>query len=254
MTKRGKTLIFVIAVTVVSAVLNGCAESDTAMSPTDSGDPHSFPTPRTGSILPLQLGNEWAYSDTRYDSSGTIEHSRAEYNVAISRAYGKTPSDSLIPLDWQSSVPDTPYDYYVYGREVEAVGRGTLLAYLDVDVDTPGVYLIGTFTKTAVSPYASPVLWLAYPAAREMTYQCTHGSSHVTVTVVSTDTSFYFPDRLAGSTAPVRFVSSCYLYREDDSGGTTYRYFHKEYGELGGLRYEHGRLVLSYALTLYALH
>lgn len=236
---------------VLAAALGGCT-SESAMD-TGGTSPHDFPTPRTGSILPLQPGNEWAYSDTRRDSGGTTVYSRAELNLAIPHAYG-VKSGSFELLGWSTYDPDVTYDFYAYEYEAEEYGRGVLIAYRDIDVDTPGVYLMGTYDGDSLAPYVSPVLWLAYPAVPGMTWQCNHDSLQVTISVVSTDTSFHFPDKLAGSSAPVRFVSSCYLYREDHGGASTYRYFHKDYGELAGLRYENGRLVRTYILTLYSLY
>jgi hypothetical protein len=239
---------------IASCILAGCAKSaDTAMGSESEISPQDPPLPRVASILPLEKGNQWTYSDTRYNVAGDVLGSRDQLDLEIARVYGRS-GMKLIKLEWAYS--DT-FDEYVYAYEWEQTNRGHLVAYRDLDVAQKGVYIIGEYQNASARLYASARLWLAYPADVGTNYQVllpdTADTVPFTMEIVSTDALFYCP--LGGSehVSAARFYD-CYLYKQTKGNAVSYYYYNSEVGAVGYLRYEDGVLLRTYILTSFENH
>jgi hypothetical protein len=236
---------------VVWCVLwTGCAVED---APT-AGSPQNPPLPRTESILPLAIDNQWSYSHTYYDEDGGMVQPRASLDLEIPRVYGKAGS-SLTRLgehsyDWERD--RTTYDEYVYAYEWEQEGRGSLVAYRDRDVAVRGLYLVGFYRRDSVALYPEAKLWLAYPATRGDSWvldTSSSGTAPSTIEVVTTSASFYAPASENGDPSALRFFDGCYQYKETFADSTAYYYYREDVGAIGYTMYHDGRLRKSYILS-----
>jgi hypothetical protein len=232
----------------LAGIIAGCALE----APMDTGgSPQDPPLPRTPSILPLQRGNRWVYSDTHYGATGNNIISREELNLEIPGVFGLS-NGVLVELDpW--GFRDT-FPEYVYKYEWEQTDSGYLLSYRDLNVAARGVYIVGEYNRTAETLYASPILWLAYPADSGSTWEyLMPGSSDTIATrmeVLSTNAQFYFPDTTMPNLSAARFFKCC-LYKQSKDNAVSYYYYHESVGALGYLRYVDGALRRTYILKAF---
>ncbi|MBD3344297.1 MAG: hypothetical protein GF401_04460 [Chitinivibrionales bacterium] len=221
-------------------------ETDMAM---DS--PMHPPLPRTSSIIPLQAGNHWIYSYTDYDSTGKIQHSRWELDLAIPSVWGLNNKTVLETLTLQN-VDDPAYEY-VYEYEWEAIDSGFYVVYRDINVTVRGLYITGeyNYSTNRIQLYDTAHLWLAYPAHTGDTWtlhpEITSDSEEVTLEILSTSETFYCGNQHPLDASALSFYT-CYLYKETTDSTTSYYYYNEKVGALGYLHYHNGVLRTSYML------
>lgn len=233
-------------------VVSGCAMSEGMdSSPTDAGGPQDPPTPVSESIIPLQPGYCWYYQDTYYDTGGARQFSREELTLAIPHAWG-VDDTGLVLIDEYSYVnqlADTFPEYY-YEYEWDNAGSGWLITYRDESQGTPGVYVVGWYDVDTMARYDSLVLWLQYPAVAGETWQYAFDTSATsTMTLLSSDTMCVLPDVNITGMSPVRVLDHCWLYRQNDPGGTSYLMYHEDYGCVAYQRYVGGALRRTYVVS-----
>jgi hypothetical protein len=206
--------------------------------------------PRKESIIPLARGNSWIFSHSSYDSVGNQVSSQEELNLAITDVYGLVGDTTLVKLT-QYNVNDT-FREYVYEYEWEATNLGLLISYRDVKVDTPGIYIRGTFDINDRVVFDPPILWLIYPLKNISTWHITDstvtGGPPVTMEILSTDTLFYTAETVGSGMSAVPFYN-CYLYRQTQEDSVSYYYYNNKIGSAGYLKYVNEVLRRSYILT-----
>ena len=109
---RALKAIVLLALVTLVFFLAGCAD----YAPMESETPLNPPLPRTGSIVPLDRGNTWAYTCTVYDSAGDTVMSRAQLDLEISDVYGRTGNSLQLLEPWVYA--DT-FEEYAYAYEWE---------------------------------------------------------------------------------------------------------------------------------------
>jgi hypothetical protein len=98
--------------TLISMLLGtGC--STNYMANTGGGSPQNPPFPKTNSVLPLAVNNQWIYSFTGYDSSGArISPNRLDLHLGITGGYGLKNDTQLVRLTWENQ--SDVYSDYAY--------------------------------------------------------------------------------------------------------------------------------------------
>jgi hypothetical protein len=223
----------------------GCAMTN----PASSGSPQNPPIPATPSILPLETGNHWVYTNMVYDSAGNILFNRYPLELNIPRAFGIS-STTLTPIDWNNYL--NTYTDYCFAYEWDNCGYGYLIQHRGKNVTQRGVYIVGEFTGTSGVLYDSAYLWLAYPSTPGFTYTIntdttgdTTGQSYMEV--VSINAPYYFADSSSGKASPVTFVN-CYLYKEQYADTISYYWYNEELGAVAYQQMYHGKKIKTYTL------
>jgi hypothetical protein len=240
--------------TFIALVLGqGCSMN--TMSVTGGGSPQNPPFPRTNSVLPLAVNNQWIYSFTGYDSSGArISPNRIDLHLQITGGYGLKNDTQLIRLTWYNQ--GDAYSAYAYQFEWEQSRHGYLVVYRDLyPLAKRGLYIIGEYLDSTTKLYPMEKLWLAYPADSGKTWQLNldtlnDSTQTVTLEVISTHAPFYFSN--ASSGAALSFCE-CVLYRETALNSIAYYYYNENIGPIGYLQYVNGKLFQSYLLKSYSL-
>mgnify|MGYP000732581533 CR=1 FL=1 len=247
MMKRWTATACIIAATLCA----GCANK--GMDVNAPGTPQDPPLPRTPSILPLGRGYRWAYSYSDYDSTGAAVRSREELNLEIGNVYGV--SGGRLTLLESSAYRDT-FEYYAYEYEWENANEGFIVAYRDLHIDTPGLYILGEYNAGSRTLYSSPLLWLAYPsqpgASWTLAIPDSAGADTVTMTLVDTRAAFYAAETGLSDMAAVRFYERCCLYRQAAGSSESWYYYNDEVGCVGYLNYIDGKLRRSYILQSFS--
>lgn len=240
--------------TLISMLLGtGC--STNYMANTGGGSPQNPPFPKTNSVLPLAVNNQWIYSFTGYDSSGArISPNRLDLHLGITGGYGLKNDTQLVRLTWENQ--SDVYSDYAYQFEWENRKKGWLVVYRDLyPLAIRGLYIIGEYQDSTTKLYPMEKLWLAYPADSGKTWRLNldtlnDSSQTVTLEVMSTHAPFYFSD--ANSGAALGFCE-CVLYRETGINSVSYYYYNENIGPIGYLQYVNGKLFQSYLLKSYSL-
>lgn len=231
------------AFVLVAGVAAGCMSGDAA----DSGlSPQDPPLPSVPSILPLQIGNEWHFHDAIRDSSGDVTQTRT-LTLRIPFAYGLRPDSGLDRISWESNAYG-PYIEYWFAYEWDYSGKGYLVTSRADTSGAHGVYIVGMFDQLGPRAFGSAQLWLADPAVAASQWQYTVESDTVRMALIARDTALDVLGAIRGSHVPVTLLD-CALYRQTDTDGESYYYYHRDYGPLGYHRYSGGRLVRSYIAT-----
>jgi hypothetical protein len=227
----------------------GCTNSRNALG-AGTESINSPPFPKTKSILPIEVGNTWTFSYTKYDSLGKkIIPNNIDLHLSISGCYGLQ-NDSLIPLCWNCSY-NKSYSAYAYQFEWEDQNKGYLVVYRDLyPLDKRGLYIVGEFDGASARLYPSEQLWLAYPADSGKKWQYNleepaDSSKTSFMELISTNGRFYCPD--SNSMTSLLFYD-CYVYKETNGASVYYYYFNEHVGELGYLQFINGKLRVTYLL------
>jgi hypothetical protein len=228
------------------ALLYGCSYDGVS-----SGTPQTPPLPRTESILPLTVGHQWTYSSNRYDSAGTVSH-EGTLNLSLPGVYGVRATDSVVVRLNQNNYNEYSPHFmeYLYEYEWEEYKSGYLLAYRDIDIDTPGLYIVGTYQNTRPQLYAKGILWLAYPAEKGFSWSFSYPGTTDTINmqVMETDTTWYHHNLVSAAPASLRFYH-CYLYRESLGDSSSQYFYNEDVGALAWFRFYRDSLVRAYTLT-----
>jgi hypothetical protein len=178
--------------------------------------------------------------------------SREEQNLEIGNVYGVT-GNTLKLLD-QYAYKDT-FAYYAYEYEWENRNEGFIVAYRDLDVSTPGVYIIGEFDGGTITRYSTPQLWLAYPSTPGWSWQFimtdSTGADTTAMTVEAIRTIFFAPETGIDNISAVNFYE-CVLYKQISGNSASYYYYNDRVGCVGYLNYVDGKLHRSYILTSFS--
>lgn len=248
-----KAKVFGAMALCAAVLIAGCSRAAAPMSAEDNstGSPQNPPLPRTESILPLEKGNTWLYTYTVYDSAGDTLWSRYDLTLSIADIFGLQQSSTvaLNRNNWDD------FDHYAYTYEWNRLDEGDLVTFFDRDeAAVPGVYHVGWYDKKVHHLYATPRLWLAYPASKGYTWQVADiDSSGDTLgtrdmEVVSTNEKFYFPETRISDASALAFVD-CYLYKESYQDTVAYYYYNEDLGAVGYLQYGNGKVAKSYILN-----
>lgn len=236
---------------IVSMVLGtGCAAN---YSP--AGSPQNPPFPKTQSILPLAVSNQWVFSFTSYDSTGAmINPNRLDLHLGITGGYGLKNNSNPIRLTWYN-LSDS-YSAYAYQYEWENSKQGWLVVYRDLyPLSSRGLYIIGEYQDSSLKLFPKEKLWLAYPADSGKTWRLNldtlnDSSQTVSMEVMSTHARFYHAD--AGSGTALSFCD-CILYKETGANSVSYYYYNEHVGPIGFLKYGNGKLMETYLLKSHSL-
>lgn len=213
--------------------------------------------PSTPSIMPLNVGSEWEYLSSWYDTSGTkIQLSDRVLTRAIREGLVLENDSTLVTPNNATYYSVENSSRYVYKLEWEYVDSGLLVRPIGTgDLDKRGLYIAGVYVHMTTTLYHDPVRWLAYPAKKGTTYTVAfpgEDSSEIKIIqVMETAATFYAPVQNRVGASPVLFKDSCYLYKETYKSSETYYYYHPDIGCLGYLRYVNNKLVTSYIMTKY---
>ena len=211
------------------------------------------PFPRTKSILPLALNNQWVFSYTEYDSTGNkIIPNNLDLHLSVSQGYGLMGDSALVKVTYSNYT--TAFSAYVYQYAWEEQKSGYLLVYRDLyPLAKRGLYVVGQYRDGEAILYPKEKLWLAYPADSGKTWQFpldSADSSFSTIELLSTHARMYIPD--AASMTGISFYD-CYLYKETNADTAYYYYFNEHIGQLGYIEYVNGQLRVTYLLKSYAI-
>ena len=129
--------------TVFISMLLGTGCSTNLSVNESGGSPQNPPFPKTNSVLPLAVNNQWLYSFTGYDSSGArISPDRVDLHLGITGGYGIKNDTQLIRLTWYNQ--SDSYSAYTYQFEWENRKKGWLVVYRDLyPLAIRGLYIIG---------------------------------------------------------------------------------------------------------------
>jgi len=237
---RHSTRLLVRIVAVLSAaMLVRCAMP--MIADAGGGPPHVL-LPRTPSILPLGVGNQWRYSYTSYDSSGAAHPSTEDLNITISGVYGRLDDSMLVRLSDDNFTPadsDT-YQEFVYEYAQEGYNQGDLVTYRDAPGDVRGLYVVGSFTGASTALFDTARLWLAYAADPGASYYYTADTAtSARITVLSVRDTFFCPYGQTQGASPMHMYE-CYLYEDVLADTSTYYYYNDEVGMVGYLQYVSG--------------
>lgn len=239
--------------TVIVSMIVGCS------SPSDVGgsEVNMPPIPSTRSILPLTIGSTWEYWSTWYDTSGVkVQLPDRTLKKSIPGGFVMENDSVLINPNNGYYYNNTSPEKYVYKLEWEDVDSGLLVRHIGSgDLNQRGLYIIGTYTHATPALYPTPVLWLAYPAKKGVTYTVAlpgeDSSEIVTMQVMETAATFYAPVKNRIGASPLLFKDSCYLYKETVKSTESYYYYHPDIGCIGYLKYVNNKLIVTYILTSY---
>jgi hypothetical protein len=244
---------YVLLIMLVFA--EGCSMLNGVPAASGTGSPQTPPFPKTQSILPLAVSNQWLFSFTAYDSTGAmINPNRVDLHLGITGGYGLKNDTQLVRLTWQNSADS--YSAYAYQYEWEQSKNGYLVVYRDLyPLASRGLYIIGEYRDSMPKLYPQEKLWLAYPADSGKTWQLnldTLNDSMQTITmeVMSTHARFYFADSSSGTALS---FCDCILYKETDANSVSYYYYNEKIGPIGYLQYVNGKLSVTYLLKSYSL-
>lgn len=248
-------LVYVVLIMLVfgegCSTLNGLS----AAGGSDIGSPQNPPFPRTQSILPLAVSNQWLFSYTAYDSTGAMIHpNRLDLPLGITGGYGLKNDTQLVRLTWENNTD--AYSSYAYQFEWENRKKGYLVIYRDLyPLDRRGLYIVGEYQDSMPRMYPKEKLWLAYPADSGKTWQLNldtlnDSSQTITMEVMSTHVRFYFSDSSSGTALS---FCDCLLYKETGANSVSYYYYNEKIGPIGFLQYVNGKLSVSYLLKSFSL-
>lgn len=242
-------------VVLIALVLEqGCSMN--TMSLAGAGSPQTPPFPKTQSILPLAVSNQWIFSYTAYDSTtgAMISPNRVDLHLGITGGYGLKNDTQLVRLTWYNQ--SDSYSAYAYQFEWEQSNHGYLVVYRDLyPLASRGLYIIGEYQDSTPQLYPQEKLWLAYPADSGRTWQLNLDSANdstqtITMEVLSTHASFYCADSSSGTALS---FCDCIVYKETDANSVSYYYYNEKIGPIGYLQYVNGKLSVTYLLTSYSL-
>jgi hypothetical protein len=243
--------VFLLSTIILASVvlMVGCAAQK---SPMDAGSPQNPPLPKTESILPLEIGNLWVYTNMVYDTDGNTLYDRYSLELKIPYAFGIS-GQALTQISWDNY--GNSFDEVAYAFDWDQNGHGYLVAHRGANVPQHGVYVIGKFSGTSGFLYDSARLWLAYPASVGYSYILnldsagdTTGQSYMEV--VSVNEPYYFADSASGQASPLTFVN-CYLYKEQYGDTISYYWYNKDWGAVAYQKMYHGRKINTYMLRAF---
>lgn len=242
--------------------LVSCSDYDAESSPTDAGIRPDFPM--VSCIIPLAAGSEWTYRSNEFDENGRPETpSRvANLKLSVSAAFGLREDSSIVEFgDKSDSANDSFIDtLFVYRYETNRNATASLLGYWNKgnhpEIDTPGVYVVGTYyvESDSIALLSKPYLWLAYPAEVGAKWRLPVGnddSDFVSTELLSKNEPFFTMVAPSQGVLPGDTIH-CFLYKEKTVADTVwYRYFAPEYGEVGALMFLNGVRRKAYTLKHY---
>jgi hypothetical protein len=223
----------------------------------EGGSPQDPPFPRTESILPLVQGNIWRYSFTAYDSTGKmIEPHQMDLIYEVNAQYGMSDDTTLVKITMNNY--RTTFKTYAYQYTVEQRDSGYLLTYRQLyPLGKRGVYIIGYNDHGTNRLYPQEQLWLAYPADSGYSWRFmpdpeNDTSTYITMEVIATHAQCMLID--STTMKGMRFIDSCYLYKETAGEWVSYYYYHPSYGAIAYQRYFMNRLRRTYILKSFTVH
>jgi hypothetical protein len=237
---------------LVACGLSAVAVIRCSSAPSDAASDSDHPIPSTRSVVPLQLDNRWTYHYTMYDSAGNVEPlSDRSLECAITGIY-KRDGSTLLPVDGYEARSDTT-GRYIYRYEWENLDSGYLVEHVGSgELERRGLYIVGTFVGAANTLFDAAQLWYAYPASTNEPWQIDIPGGDTALSTfecVSKVHKEYFVTLDGSGPSPLRFIDSCYLFKQTIHEHVFYHCFHPDYGKLSMLHYYKGILRESYILT-----
>jgi hypothetical protein len=250
--------IFLLSALLFLSLLTGCSnvtepQSWNLNSTKDiPGPPSKPPFPKTGSILPLALGNRWVFSYIEYDSAGNIinpDGKPMDLHLSISGGYGIINDTGLVMITEQNFF--TTFSTYAYQFEWEEQKKGFLVVSRDLyPLAKRGLYIVGDYLNGKAHLYPSEKLWLAYPAESGKKWQYSlddsaDSSQMHAMELISNKGEVPFPN--PHSMTALSFYH-CYIYKETIGASVFYYYYKEKMGQIAYLEYVDNKLHATYLL------